>query len=102
MTKFLVLVAAATLMLGGSASAQDKAPASELKPMLNCHPPSNGAAAWNFSPFRKQRHSAVCRWEHNDRRGVHSATSWSVRRGAQRLSAGNQRAQRLITRNKDL
>jgi hypothetical protein len=47
MTKFLVLAAAAALMLSGSASAQDKAPASELKPSLNCHPPSNGAPAWN-------------------------------------------------------
>jgi hypothetical protein len=45
MTKFLVLAAAAALMLSGSASAQDKAPASELKPSLNCHPPSNGAPA---------------------------------------------------------
>ena len=34
-------------MLSGSASAQDKAPASELKPSLNCHPPSKGAAVWD-------------------------------------------------------
>ena len=53
MTKLFVLAAAATLMLSGSASAQDKAPASELKPMLNCHPPSNGAAAWDSQPVEK-------------------------------------------------
>ena len=53
MTRFLVLAAAAALMLSGSASAQDKAPASELKPMLNCHPPSNGAPAWNSEAVEK-------------------------------------------------
>ena len=53
MTKSLVLAAAAALMLSGSASAQDKAPASELKPMLNCHPPSNGAPAWNSEAVEK-------------------------------------------------
>ena len=53
MTKLFMLAAAATLMLSGSASAQDKAPASELKPMLNCHPASNGAAAWDSQPVEK-------------------------------------------------
>ena len=47
MMKLFMLAAAATLMLSGSALAQDKAQASELKPMLNCHPPSNGKPAWN-------------------------------------------------------
>ena len=47
MMKFLVLAAAAALMLSGSASAQDKTPTSELKSMLNCHPPSKGAPAWD-------------------------------------------------------
>jgi hypothetical protein len=49
MTKLLMLVAAATLMLSGSALAQDSA----LKPMLNCHPPSNGAPAWNSEAVEK-------------------------------------------------
>ena len=53
MTKLLLLAAAATLMLSGSASAQDKAPASELKPTLNCHPPSNGAPAWDSQDVGK-------------------------------------------------
>lgn len=53
MTKFLVLAAAAALMLSGSALAQDKAPASELKPMLNCHPPKDGAPAWNSQAVEK-------------------------------------------------
>ncbi len=53
MTKLFMLAAAATLMLSGSASAQDKAPASELKPMLNCHPPANGAPAWNSEAVEK-------------------------------------------------
>ena len=53
MTKFLVLAAAMALMLSGSASAQDKAPASELKPMLNCHPPANGAPAWDSQAVEK-------------------------------------------------
>ena len=53
MTKLFVLAAAATLLLSGSALAQDKAPASELKPMLNCHPPSNGATAWDSQPVEK-------------------------------------------------
>ena len=39
MTKLLVLAAAATLTLIGSASAQDSGP----KQMLNCHPPSGAA-----------------------------------------------------------
>jgi hypothetical protein len=43
MTKLLVLAAAA-LMLSGLASAQDKA---QDKQSLNCHPPSNGAPAWD-------------------------------------------------------
>ena len=53
MTKLLVLAAAATLMLSGSVSAQDKTPVSELKPMLNCHPPANGAPAWNSQAVEK-------------------------------------------------
>ena len=53
MTKLVMLAAAATLMLSGSALAQDKAQASELKPMLNCHPPSNGAPAWNSQAVEK-------------------------------------------------
>ncbi len=51
MMKLFMLAAAATLMLSGSALAQDKTQASELKPMLNCHPPSNGAPAWNSQPI---------------------------------------------------
>jgi hypothetical protein len=39
MTKLLVLAAAASLMLSGSSSAQDKAHES----MTNCSPPSSGA-----------------------------------------------------------
>jgi hypothetical protein len=53
MTKLVMLAAAATLMLSGSALAQDKAQASELKPSLNCHPPSNGAPAWNSEAVEK-------------------------------------------------
>ena len=53
MTKFLILAAAAALIFGGPASAQDKTPASELKPMLNCHPPSNGAPAWDSQDVGK-------------------------------------------------
>ena len=49
MTKLLMLAAAATLMLSGLASAQDSA----LKPILNCHPPSNGAPAWNSQAVEK-------------------------------------------------
>ena len=43
MTKLFVLAAAAALMLSGSVSAQDSKP----KPLLNCHPPSNRAPAWD-------------------------------------------------------
>jgi len=53
MTKFLVLVAAATLMLSGSASAQDKAQGSALKQSFNCHPPSKGAPAWDSQAVEK-------------------------------------------------
>ena len=53
MTKLFMLAAAATLMLSGSALAQDKAQAGELKPMLNCHPPSKGAAAWDSQDVGK-------------------------------------------------
>ena len=53
MTKFLVLVAAATLMLSGSASAQDKAQGSALKQSFNCHPPSKGSPAWDSQPVEK-------------------------------------------------
>ena len=53
MTKLFMLAAAATLMLSGSALAQDKAPASELKPSLNCHPPSNGKPAWDSQAVEK-------------------------------------------------
>ena len=53
MTKLFMLAAAATLMLSGSASAQDKAQTGELKPSLNCHPPSNGAPAWNSQAVEK-------------------------------------------------
>ena len=49
MTKLLVLVAAATLLLIGSTSAQD----SGLKQLSNCHPPFNGAAAWDPQPVEK-------------------------------------------------
>jgi len=49
MTKLFLLAAAATLMLSGSASAQDSA----LKPLLNCHPPSSGASAWNSQAVEK-------------------------------------------------
>ncbi len=55
--KLFMLAAAATLMLSGSALAQDSAlkPAqdSALKPLLNCHPPSNGAPAWNSQAVEK-------------------------------------------------
>ena len=40
-------------MLSGSALAQDKAQASELKPSLNCHPSSNGKPAWNSQAVEK-------------------------------------------------
>ena len=53
MTKLFMLAAAATLMLGGSALAQDKTQASELKPSLNCHPPSNGKPAWDSQAVEK-------------------------------------------------
>ena len=53
MKKLFMLAAAATLMLGGSALAQDKAQNSELKPLLNCHPPSNGAPAWDSQAVEK-------------------------------------------------
>ncbi len=49
MTKLLALVAAATLILIGSISAQD----SGLKQLSNCHPPSNGSAAWDSQPVEK-------------------------------------------------
>ena len=49
MTKLFVLAAAATLMLSGSASAQDSGP----KPMVNCHPPSSGAPAWDSQAVEK-------------------------------------------------
>ena len=52
-TTLFVLTAAATLMLSGSASAQDKAQTSEPKPTLNCHPPSNGVPAWNSQDIGK-------------------------------------------------
>ena len=53
MTKLFMLVAAATLMLSGSALAKDKTQASELKPSLNCHPPSNGKPAWDSQAVEK-------------------------------------------------
>ena len=53
MTKLFMLAAAATLMLSGSALAQDKTQASELKPSLNCHPPSNGKPAWDSQAVEK-------------------------------------------------
>ena len=53
MTKLLVLAAAATLMLSGSASAQDKAPDSGQRPLSNCHPPSGGAPAWDSQAVEK-------------------------------------------------
>jgi len=53
MTKLFMLAAAATLMLSGSALAQDKTQASELKPSLNCHPPSNGKPAWDSQAIEK-------------------------------------------------
>ena len=62
MTKLLLVAAAATLMLSGSALAQDKTgsalaqdktQASELKPSLNCHPPSNGKPAWDSQAVEK-------------------------------------------------
>jgi hypothetical protein len=54
MTNLIALAAVAvTLMLIGSASAQDKAQPSELKPTLNCHPPSNGAPAWDSQDIGK-------------------------------------------------
>ncbi len=49
MTELFVLAAATTLMLSGLASAQDGAP----KPMLNCHPPSNGSPAWDSQAAEK-------------------------------------------------
>lgn len=53
MTKLFMLAVAATLMLSGSALAQDKTQASELKPSLNCHPPSNGKPAWDSQAVEK-------------------------------------------------
>ena len=53
MTKLFMLAAAATLMLSGSALAQDKTQASELKPSLNCHPPSNGKPASDSQAVEK-------------------------------------------------
>ena len=53
MTKLFMLAAAATLMLSGSVMAQDKAQDSELKPSLNCHPPSNGKPAWDSQAVEK-------------------------------------------------
>jgi hypothetical protein len=53
MTKLFMLAAAATLMLSGSVMAQDKTQASELKPSLNCHPPSNGKPAWDSQAVEK-------------------------------------------------
>ena len=53
MTKLFMLAAAATLMLSGSAMVQDKTQASELKPSLNCHPPSNGKPAWDSQAVEK-------------------------------------------------
>ena len=49
MTKLLMLTAAVTLVLNGSALAQD----SGLKPLVNCHPPSNGAPAWDSQAVEK-------------------------------------------------
>lgn len=49
MMKLLMLAAATTLMLSGPASAQD----SGLKPLLSCHPPSNGAPAWDSQAAEK-------------------------------------------------
>lgn len=49
MTKLFMLAAVATLMLSGSTLAQDGA----LKPRLNCHPPSNGAPAWDSQAVEK-------------------------------------------------
>lgn len=53
MKKFFMLAAAATFMLSGSASAQDKAQAGEPKPSLNCHPPANSAPAWDSQAAEK-------------------------------------------------
>jgi hypothetical protein len=53
MTKLFMLAAAATLMLSGSALVQDKTQASELRPSLNCHPPSNGKPAWDSQAVEK-------------------------------------------------
>jgi hypothetical protein len=53
MTKLLVLAAAATLMLSGSASAQDKAQDSGQRALSNCHPPSSGAPAWDSQAVEK-------------------------------------------------
>jgi hypothetical protein len=53
MMKLFMLAAAATLMLSGSVMAQDKTQASELKPSLNCHPPSNGKPAWDSQAVEK-------------------------------------------------
>lgn len=49
MIKILLLATAATLTLNGPAFAQDGGP----KPMLNCHPPSNGALAWDSQAVEK-------------------------------------------------
>ena len=53
MTKLFMLAAVATLILSGQALPQDKSQAGELKPMLNCHPPANGAPAWNSQAVEK-------------------------------------------------
>ena len=53
MTKLFMLAAAATLMLSGSVMAEDKTQASELKPSLNCHPPSNGKPTWDSQAVEK-------------------------------------------------
>ena len=53
MRKLFMLAAAATFILSGQALAQDKSQTGELKPMLNCHPPSNGAPAWNSEAVEK-------------------------------------------------
>lgn len=89
MKKLFMLAAAATLMLGGSALAQDKAQNSELKPLLNCHPPSNGAPAWDSQAVEKGCHSIV----HRRGRCAECTAPWSVSGGAQRLSAGIERSQ---------
>jgi len=46
MPRLIALAAAATFILSGLASA-----ASGQKQLSNCHPPSNGAPAWNSQPI---------------------------------------------------